>query len=111
MPRQRSHPTGDFNISILSASDGSQPRIARFSSSLTFVTGVLVRFGRGLGNFLARRATGWNWLKQGFPWVAMIVGGVIGSVAYGRVEEMAIWVPAILAAVLATCSVAMPQPD
>jgi uncharacterized membrane protein YoaK (UPF0700 family) len=98
-------------VIAMGALNASMDRAGNISVSLTFVTGVLVRFGRGLGNFLARRPTGWNWLKQGFPWVAMIIGGVIGSVAYGRVEETAIWVPVILAAVLATCSAAMPQPD
>src|SRR5205085_2864977 len=61
-------------VIAMGALNASMDRAGNIPISLTFVTGVLVRFGRGLGNFLAQRATGWNWLNQGFPWVAMIIG-------------------------------------
>ena len=79
--------------------------------SLTFVTGVLVRFGQGLGNLLARRVTGWSWLAQAAPWVGMIAGATIGSAAYVRIGEPAIWAPIASAGVLAAGSTLIPQRD
>ena len=77
-------------VIAMGALNASMDRAGNIPVSLTSVTGVLVRFGRGLGDFLSRRATGWNWLKQALPWVGLIVGATIGSVAYGRIEETAI---------------------
>jgi len=75
------------------------------------VTGVLVRFGQGLGSRLMRRTTGWNWLAQAVPWAGVIAGATIGGGAYLRIGEPAIWVPITLAGVLAAGSSLMPQPD
>jgi uncharacterized membrane protein YoaK (UPF0700 family) len=98
-------------VIAMGALNASMDRAGNIPLSLTFVTGVLVRFGRGLGNFLTRRATGWGWLEQALPWVGLMVGATIGAVAYGQVAETAIWGPVALAGLLAVCSVAVPQPD
>ena len=79
--------------------------------SLTFVTGMLVRFGQGLGDFLTGGFTGWNWLVQATPWVGLIAGATIGSAVYMHIGEAAIWVPVALAGLLAVCSAAISQPD
>jgi uncharacterized membrane protein YoaK (UPF0700 family) len=86
-------------------------RAGRVPVSLTFVTGMLVRFGQGLGDFLTGRFTGWNWLVQATPWVGLIAGATIGSAVYMHIGEAAIWVPVALAGLLAAGSVAVPQPD
>jgi uncharacterized membrane protein YoaK (UPF0700 family) len=98
-------------VIAMGALNASMDRAGNIPVSLTFVTGVLVRFGRGLGDFLTRRTSGWNWLKQALPWVGLIVGATVGSVIYGQIAEMAIWVAVTLAAFLAAFSVAVPQPD
>ena len=91
--------------------NASMHRAGKIPVSLTFVTGALVRFGQGLGDFLIRRLCGWDWLAQAAPWVGLVVGGTIGSFVYARIGETAIWVPVTLAAFLAAFSVAVPQPD
>jgi uncharacterized membrane protein YoaK (UPF0700 family) len=98
-------------VIAMGALNASMHRAGNILVSLIFVTGVMVRFGQGLGDFLARRLTGWIWLTQASPWVGLIVGATMGSFAYGRIEETAIWVPVTLAALLTACSVAVPQPD
>ncbi|MBV9199232.1 MAG: DUF1275 family protein, partial [Alphaproteobacteria bacterium] len=75
-----------------------------------FVTGVLVRFGQGLGDFLTGHATGSSWLLQAIPWAGLIAGATLGAFAYSRIGEPAIWLPVILAGLLAACSVAIPNP-
>jgi uncharacterized membrane protein YoaK (UPF0700 family) len=98
-------------VFAMGALNAAMRRAGSIPISLTFVTGVLVRFGQGIGDFLTRRVTGWNWLAQGTPWLGLIVGATIGSAAYMRIGEAAIWVPIGVAVVLAAYSMVMPQPD
>jgi uncharacterized membrane protein YoaK (UPF0700 family) len=98
-------------VFAMGALNAAMWRAGSIPISLTFVTGVLVRFGQGLGDFLTRRVTGWNWLVQGTPWLGLITGATIGSAVYMRMGEGAIWVPIGVAALLAAYSVAIPQPD
>jgi uncharacterized membrane protein YoaK (UPF0700 family) len=98
-------------VLAMGALNASMRRAGNIPVSLTFVTGMLVRFGQGLGDFLIGRATGLNWLMQATPWVGLITGAILGTIAYGRIGEAAIWFPVILAALLAGCSAAIPEPD
>ena len=61
-------------VLAMGALNASMRRAGNIPVSLTFVTGVLVRFGQGLGDFLTGRATGLNWLLQASPWVGLIAG-------------------------------------
>jgi len=98
-------------VLAMGALNASMRRAGNIPISLTFVTGMLVRFGQGLGDFLIGRATGLNWLMQATPWVGLIAGATLGTIAYGRIGEAAIWFPVILAALLAGCSAAIPETD
>lgn len=60
---------------------------------ITFVTGALSRFGRGLG----RRLTGdrdTTWTFQITPWVGMIAGAMVGAGAYRLIPQAGLLVPA-----------------
>jgi uncharacterized membrane protein YoaK (UPF0700 family) len=103
--------TAEPMVIAMGALNAAMHRAGNIAVSLTFVTGVLVRFGQGLGDFLIRRVTGWNWVGQASPWVGMIIGATIGSVAYTRVGEAAIWLPVSLAGVLAIYSAVVPEAD
>jgi uncharacterized membrane protein YoaK (UPF0700 family) len=98
-------------VFAMGAMNAAMHRAGKVPVSLTFVTGTLVRFGQGLGRFLARRGTGWNWLAQAAPWVGMIAGATIGGAAYTRIGDQAIWLPIALAVALSAGSVLVPQPD
>jgi uncharacterized membrane protein YoaK (UPF0700 family) len=98
-------------VFAMGALNASMHRAGTIPVSLTFVTGVLVRFGQGFGDFLLGRGTRWSWVAQASPWVGMVVGATIGSVAYLQLAQEAIWIPVTLAAFLAAFSVAVPQPD
>jgi uncharacterized membrane protein YoaK (UPF0700 family) len=98
-------------VFAMGALNAAMRRAGNIPVSLTFVTGVLVRFGQGLGDFMTRRITGRSWLAQGSPWVGLISGATIGSAAYMRIGEAAIWVPITVAGLLAAWSVTAPQPD
>jgi uncharacterized membrane protein YoaK (UPF0700 family) len=98
-------------VLAMGALNASMHRAGKIPVSLTFVTGVLVRFGQGLGDILTRRSTAWNWLEQAAPWLGMITGATTGGVLYAGIGEAAIWVPASLAGLLAACSAALPESD
>jgi uncharacterized membrane protein YoaK (UPF0700 family) len=91
--------------------NASMHRAGNIPVSLTFVTGALVRFGQGLGDFLTRRSGGLKWLAQAVPWLGLIAGATVGSAAFMRIGEAAIWVSVALAALLLACSTAIRQPD
>ena len=98
-------------VLAMGALDASLRRAGNIPVSLTFVTGVLVRFAQGLGDFLTRRATGPVWLLQAVPWVGLIAGAILGAVAYGRVGETALWLPVIMAGLLAAYAATMPETE
>ena len=95
----------------MGALNASMHRAGNIPISLTFVTGVLVRFGQGLGDFLTRRSGELKWLTQAVPWLGLIAGATVGSAAFMRIGEAAIWVSVALAALLLACSMAIRQPD
>src|SRR5438128_12317281 len=98
-------------VVAMGALNASMHRAGKIPVSLTFVTGVLVRFGQGLGDLLTRRSAGWNWVAQASPWFGTITGATIGGAFYVGIGEAAIWVPVSLAGLLAGSAAAMPQPD
>lgn len=67
---------------------------------LTYVTGALSRFGRGLGRWLlGERRPGWR--SQLVPWCGMLLGGVLGALLESYLGLAALFVSSGLAAVLA----------
>ncbi|WP_439865262.1 YoaK family protein [Pseudomonas antarctica] len=75
---------------------------------LTYVTGALSRFGRGLGRWmLGERRNGWR--VQLIPWGGMFVGAVIGAVLEQHLGLSALAVSAGLAALLGLVSLKIPR--
>ena len=98
-------------VLAMGALNASMHRAGSLPVSLTFVTGVLVRFGQGLGDILTRRSVGWGWLTQASPWAGLIAGATLGAASYGLIGEAAIWVPVAFSGVLAAVSAVISQPD
>lgn len=42
--------------------------------SVTYVTGTLVKLGRGLGHLLCGELKDWAWLEQAVPWTGLLAG-------------------------------------
>jgi len=75
---------------------------------LTYVTGALSRFGRGLGRWLlGERRNAWR--VQLIPWTGMFVGAVIGAVLEHHLGLKALLVSGALAAVLGLLSLKIPR--
>lgn len=75
---------------------------------LTYVTGALSRFGRGLGRWmLGERRNGWR--VQLIPWSGMFAGAVVGALLEQRFGLQALYASGLLAAVLGIVSLKIPR--
>ena len=75
---------------------------------LTYVTGALSRFGRGLGRWLlGERRNGWR--VQLVPWMGMFVGAVIGALLQQHMGLKALLVSGVLAGFLGLISLKIPR--
>ncbi|SDU96374.1 YoaK family protein [Pseudomonas mucidolens] len=75
---------------------------------LTYVTGALSRFGRGLGRWmLGERRNGWR--VQLIPWAGMFVGAVIGALLEQHMGIRALLVSGLLSALLGLVSLKIPR--
>lgn len=75
---------------------------------LTYVTGALSRFGRGLGRWvLGERRNGWR--VQLVPWAGMFVGAVMGALLEQHMGLKALAVSGVLAGVLGVVSLSIPR--
>ena len=75
---------------------------------LTYVTGALSRFGRGLGRWLlGERRSGWR--VQLVPWAGMLLGAVIGALLEAQFGVKALLFSAGFAGVLGVVSLKIPR--
>lgn len=75
---------------------------------LTYVTGALSRFGRGLGRWvLGERKSGWR--VQLIPWSGMLTGAILGALLESRFGLQALWASAIVAVILGVVSLKIPH--
>lgn len=75
---------------------------------LTYVTGALSRFGRGLGRrLLGEHNDGWR--VQLIPWAGMCIGAVIGAALEQRMGMQAMWVNGLFAIALGLVSMRIPR--
>ncbi len=75
---------------------------------LTYVTGALSRFGRGLGRWLLGENRG-GWRVQIIPWAGMFVGAVIGALLEQQFGMRAMAASAALAVLIGLCTRVIPH--
>jgi uncharacterized membrane protein YoaK (UPF0700 family) len=77
---------------------------------LTYVTGALSRFGRGIGRWIVgdRQPTGW--LIQCVPWTGMAGGAVCGAFLTKYAGGNALWIVALAAIAVALVTAFLPRP-
>lgn len=74
---------------------------------LTYVTGALSRFGRGLGRWmLGERRDGWR--VQLVPWTGMFIGAVIGALLERQMGANALLISGVFAALLGLLTLKIP---
>jgi uncharacterized membrane protein YoaK (UPF0700 family) len=76
---------------------------------LTYVTGALSRFGRGIGRFiLGDRHI--EWTIQIVPWLGMLAGAVTGALLTQAGGAAALWLVSAFAILIALAALLIPKP-
>jgi uncharacterized membrane protein YoaK (UPF0700 family) len=85
----------------MGALNAAMQRAGGTSVSLTFISGALVRLGRGLGQWLCGRRDGWGWLRQAAPWLGLLAGAAAAAWMQAALGAGTIWPLPLAAAALA----------
>jgi uncharacterized membrane protein YoaK (UPF0700 family) len=107
---QEGHPELRFLLLIfaMGAVNASVEQIEGLPVGLTYVTGALSRFGRGLGRWvMGVRNT--QWIIQIVPWLGMFAGAIMGAVLVREVGDLALWVPSLAALLLTGAAFQIPR--
>jgi uncharacterized membrane protein YoaK (UPF0700 family) len=75
---------------------------------LTYVTGALSRFGRGIGRYLLGERS-LDWGIQIVPWLGMISGAICGAVLVATLQYDALWVVAATVFAVAIATLVIPR--
>lgn len=75
---------------------------------LTYVTGALSKFGRGLGHFIMGKK-GLGWTFQSAPWTGILAGAIIGAFLGMRFGRHGLWVPCLLSLLLSAMALLFPR--
>ncbi len=67
----------------MGALNAAMSKVGSASVSLTYVTGALVKFGQGTGNWLTGRRADLSWLLQAPMWASLLAGSIVAVVAQG----------------------------
>jgi uncharacterized membrane protein YoaK (UPF0700 family) len=77
---------------------------------LTYVTGALSRFGRGIGRWLVGDRNPTGWLIQCVPWTGMAGGALSGAFLTRYAPDFALWVVSLVALTVALVTAFLPRP-
>ena len=61
----------------MGALNAAMNKVGGASVSLTYVTGALVKFGQGAGNWLTGRRADTSWLLQAPMWASLLAGSIV----------------------------------
>ena len=76
---------------------------------LTYITGALSRFGRGIGRWIVGDRNAAGWVIQTVPWTGMASGAVAGAVITKYMGNSALWVVVAAVVALAFLTVLLPR--
>ncbi|SMC94032.1 Uncharacterized membrane protein YoaK, UPF0700 family [Fulvimarina manganoxydans] len=95
-------------ILAMGALNAALETVAGYPVSLTYVTGALSRFGKGLGRLMTGERK-FGFLYQLAPWIGMLVGAIIGTLVQLAIGPASLYVAALLALALALFALAIPH--
>ncbi|MDQ0562887.1 uncharacterized membrane protein YoaK (UPF0700 family) [Rhizobium mesoamericanum] len=75
---------------------------------LTYVTGALSRFGRGLGRWIIGDKQ-MDWTIQIVPWVGMLAGAIVGALLTQIAGAASLWLIAVFAMLIALATLLIPK--
>jgi uncharacterized membrane protein YoaK (UPF0700 family) len=109
---QNDYPRLQFYLVILAMGivNATVEHIEGLPIGLTYVTGALSRFGRGIGRWIIGDRNPTGWVIQTVPWTGMACGAVTGAFVTRYLGNDALWVVALAVVVLAVATVFLPRP-
>ena len=109
---QNDYPRLQFYLVILAMGmiNATVEHIEGLPIGLTYVTGALSRFGRGIGRWIIGDRNPTGWVIQTVPWTGMACGAVTGAFVTRYLGNDALWVVAFAVVVLAVVTVFLPRP-
>ncbi len=66
-------------VSAMGALNAAMSKVGSASVSLTYVTGALVKFGQGAGNWVTGRRADLSWLLQAPMWASLLAGSTAAA--------------------------------
>jgi uncharacterized membrane protein YoaK (UPF0700 family) len=91
-------------VSAMGALNAAMSRVGSANVSLTYVTGALVKFGQGAGNWLTGQRADLSWLLQAPIWASLLAG----SVASAMLQQVGVerpWPLPVVGLLLAICAI------
>ncbi|MDM9626850.1 YoaK family protein [Rhizobium sp. S152] len=94
-------------VASMGAVNAAVEHIEGLPIGLTYVTGALSRFGRGIGRWIIgdRRL---EWTIQIVPWIGMLAGAVAGAFLTQAAGTRALWVVSAFAIMIAAAALFIP---
>ncbi|MCJ8517719.1 YoaK family protein [Pseudorhizobium tarimense] len=106
------YPRVRFYLVILSMGmiNATVEHIEGLPIGLTYITGALSRFGRGIGRWIVGDRNPTGWVIQTIPWTGMAAGAVTGAFLTHWLGSNALWVVVLCVAGVAIATVFLPRP-
>lgn len=103
-------PVLQFGLVVLSMGmvNATVEHIEGLPIGLTYVTGALSRFGRGIGRFLLGERR-FDWTIQLIPWLGMVSGAIAGAMIAQWLQPQALKIVAGFAMTLALATLIVPH--
>ncbi|RWX76545.1 DUF1275 domain-containing protein [Neorhizobium lilium] len=107
-----SYPRLEFFLVVLAMGmiNATVEHIEGLPIGLTYVTGALSRFGRGIGRWLVGDRDTTSWLIQCVPWTGMAGGAVCGAFLTRYAPGQALWIVSLVTLAVALVTALLPRP-
>lgn len=92
----------------MGAENGVFNREGEVSIGLTYMTGTLVRIGQRITGALIGTASPFGWVRHTLLWVSFAGGVMISAHEYGQLGTNALWIAALVAAIMTGLMSALP---
>ena len=94
----------------MGALNAAMQKAGPLSVSVTYVTGMLVKFGRGLGQWACGQGMDKLLVLQIVPWAGLLAGAVLGALSMRAFGERTYYaLPALALAIAAAAFTAVPK--
>ena len=97
-----------LSIFAMGALNSAVETVEGVGLGLTYVTGALSKFGRGLGKLIMGERR-FDWMLPMGPFLGLVVGAFLGNLLDDRIGRRALWLPCGVTLLLAVLSAVVPE--